>query len=90
VLSLIEKVEQNIDQKQAEQMQRKLLDNEFTLEDFRTCAKFASMKRGRAEAILDDVIAAVKRWPEFAEQAKVLPQWREVIAKAQRVALLHG
>ena len=48
------------------------------------------MKRGRAEAILDDVIAAVKRWPEFAEQAKVLPQWREVIAKAQRVALLHG
>jgi signal recognition particle subunit SRP54 len=35
VLSLIEKVEQNIDQKQAEQMQRKLLENEFTLEDFR-------------------------------------------------------
>ena len=64
--------------------------DDFTLEDFRTCAKFASMKRGRAEAILDDVIAAVKRWPEFAEQAKVLPQWREVIAKAQRVALLHG
>ena len=64
--------------------------DDFTLEDFRTCAKFASMKRGRAEAILDDVTAAVKRWPEFAEQAKVLPQWREVIAKAQRVALLHG
>ena len=64
--------------------------DDFTLEDFRTCAKFASMKRGRAETILDDVIAAVKRWPEFAEQAKVLPQWREVIAKAQRVALLHG
>ena len=35
VLSLIEKVEQNIDQKQAEEMQRKLIDNEFTLEDFR-------------------------------------------------------
>src|SRR5271166_5516712 len=35
VLSLIEKVEQNIDQKQAEEMQRKLLDDEFTLEDFR-------------------------------------------------------
>ncbi len=35
VLSLIEKVEQNIDQKQAEAMQRKLIDNEFTLEDFR-------------------------------------------------------
>jgi len=35
VLSLIEKVEENIDQKQAEEMQRKLIDNEFTLEDFR-------------------------------------------------------
>ena len=35
VLSLIEKVEENIDQKQAEEMQRKLLEDEFTLEDFR-------------------------------------------------------
>lgn len=39
VLSLIEKVEQNIDQKQAEEMQRKLLDNEFTLDDFRNQIK---------------------------------------------------
>jgi signal recognition particle subunit SRP54 len=35
VLSLIEKVEQTIDQKQTEEMQRKLIENEFTLEDFR-------------------------------------------------------
>jgi signal recognition particle subunit SRP54 len=35
VLSLIEKVEQNIDQKKAEEMQRKIIENEFTLEDFR-------------------------------------------------------
>ena len=35
VLSLIEKVEENIDQKQAEELQRKLIDDEFTLEDFR-------------------------------------------------------
>ena len=35
VLSLIEKVQENIDQKQAEETQRKLLENEFTLEDFR-------------------------------------------------------
>jgi signal recognition particle subunit SRP54 len=35
VLSLIEKVEQNIDHRDAEEMQRKLLDDEFTLEDFR-------------------------------------------------------
>src|ERR1700722_4026698 len=35
MLSLIERVEETIDQKQAEEMQRKLIDNEFTLEDFR-------------------------------------------------------
>ncbi|HZT40348.1 MAG TPA: signal recognition particle protein [Bryobacteraceae bacterium] len=35
VLSLIEKVEQNIDQKKAEEMQRKIIENEFTLGDFR-------------------------------------------------------
>ena len=35
VLCFIEKVEETIDQKKAEEMQRKLIDNEFTLEDFR-------------------------------------------------------
>src|SRR5580704_7159518 len=35
VLSLIEKVTDNIDQKSAEEMQRKLLDDDFTLADFR-------------------------------------------------------
>jgi signal recognition particle subunit SRP54 len=35
VLSIIEKVEEQIDQKQAEEMSRRLLEDEFTLEDFR-------------------------------------------------------
>ncbi|MBC8166184.1 MAG: signal recognition particle protein [Bryobacteraceae bacterium] len=35
VMSLVEKVQENIDQKKAEEMQRKLIDNEFTLDDFR-------------------------------------------------------
>src|SRR5260221_13470384 len=35
MLSLIEKVTGEIDQKQAEEMQRKLIDDEFTLADFR-------------------------------------------------------
>lgn len=35
VLSLIDKVQEGIDQKTAEKMQEKLLSNEFTLEDFR-------------------------------------------------------
>jgi len=35
VLSLIEKVEETMDSKKTEEMQRKLIENEFTLEDFR-------------------------------------------------------
>jgi signal recognition particle subunit SRP54 len=35
VMSLVEKVQEGIDQRKAEEMQRKLIDNEFTLEDFR-------------------------------------------------------
>ena len=35
VLSFIEKVEQNMDAKKTEEMQRKLIEDEFTLEDFR-------------------------------------------------------
>jgi len=51
VLSLIEKVEENIDQKKAEEMQRKLIDNEFTLEDFRDQIK-QIRKLGPLESIL--------------------------------------
>jgi len=51
VLSLIEKVEQNIDQKQAEQMQRKLLEDDFTLGDFRDQMKQLS-KLGSLESLL--------------------------------------
>ena len=59
----------------------------FTLADFQACAKNALMKRGRAETILDEVRAAVIRWPEFAEQAKVAPTWRDQILKNLRLAL---
>lgn len=43
--------------------------DDFELEDLRACARNALMKRGRAEAILAEVNAAVASWPEFAEQA---------------------
>src|SRR5208283_4973036 len=52
VLSLIEKVEENIDQKQAEKMQEKLLSgDEFTLDDFREQIK-QIRKLGPLEGIL--------------------------------------
>ncbi|HYL39457.1 MAG TPA: signal recognition particle protein [Bryobacteraceae bacterium] len=51
MLSLIEKVEETIDQKKAEEMQRKLIDNEFTLEDFRDQLR-QIRKLGPLESIL--------------------------------------
>src|ERR1700688_726402 len=51
MLSLIEKVEESIDQKSAEEMQRKLIDNEFTLEDFREQLRQVR-KLGPLESIL--------------------------------------
>ena len=51
MLSLIEKVEHNIDQKQAEEMQRKLIDDDFTLADFRDQMK-QMRKLGPLESIL--------------------------------------
>jgi signal recognition particle subunit SRP54 len=51
MLSLIEKVEENIDQRKAEEMQRKLIDNEFTLEDFRDQIK-QLRKLGPLESLL--------------------------------------
>jgi serine/threonine-protein kinase HipA len=38
----------------------------FTLADFRACAKSGLMKRGRAEAIVEQVRAAVFKWPDYA------------------------
>jgi signal recognition particle subunit SRP54 len=51
MLSLIEKVSGEIDQKQAEEMQRKLIDDEFTLGDFRDQMK-QIRKLGPLESIL--------------------------------------
>ena len=51
VLSLIEKVEESIDQKSAEEMQRKLLDDDFTLADFRDQMK-QIRKLGPLESLL--------------------------------------
>src|SRR5579863_5142152 len=51
VLSLIERVEETIDQKQAEEMQRKLIEDDFTLADFRDQVR-QIRKLGPLESIL--------------------------------------
>lgn len=59
----------------------------FSLADFTACAQTALMKRGRAETILEEVRAAVSRWPEFATQAKVAESWIPQIQQNLRLTL---
>lgn len=57
----------------------------FVLDDFKTCAKALSMKRGRAQTILAEVNQAVLRWPDFANRAGVEASQRDAILLALRV-----
>lgn len=59
----------------------------FTMEDFKACAETASLKRGKAEAIIDDIRRAVSRWTEFAERASVADIWKDEIKKNLRLEL---
>lgn len=54
VLSLIEKAEQNLDAKKAEEMQKKLLSAQFTLEDF-----LEQLKQVRKMGPLDQVLGMI-------------------------------
>lgn len=57
----------------------------FTLEDFKACARVASMKRGRAVTIVNEVLKTVSRWRDYAEEAGVSPAWRDQIKPTLRL-----
>ncbi|MEI7730726.1 MAG: HipA domain-containing protein [Verrucomicrobiota bacterium] len=57
----------------------------FSMTDFRQCAKRAILKRGRAEAIIEEVQTAVARWPGFAAQARVSDAVSAKIQKTHRL-----
>ncbi len=59
----------------------------FTRADIKAFADSALMKRGRADKILDEVIAAVRHWPDFAARAGVNKPWRDSIAGNLRMDL---
>jgi len=69
VMSLIEKVSEAVDQKQAEKMQQKLLDDEFTLEDFRDQLK-QIRKLGPLENLLK-MMPGMANMPKEMKNAKV-------------------
>jgi len=57
----------------------------FILEDFKACANSASMKRGRAETIIDGVRDVVARWRDYADEARVNPAQRDKIQATLRL-----
>jgi serine/threonine-protein kinase HipA len=57
----------------------------FAASDFHACAKAACMKRGRAEVILAEVRAVVRRWRDYAEEARVPPEHRDRIQESLRL-----
>jgi len=59
----------------------------FERADFVACAKTASLKRGRAQAILEEVREAVRQWPRFAKQAGVSALRTQQIASAHRLEM---
>jgi serine/threonine-protein kinase HipA len=60
----------------------------FTREDLRACAKNTPMRRGRAEALLEEVCAAVRRWPEFASAARIPEKTQAAISAQFRLSWL--
>ena len=58
----------------------------FTMDDFKACAKGASMKRGLAETIVEEVQATVSRWPAYAEEAGISAPVRDQIQRTLRLS----
>jgi len=59
----------------------------FNLDDFKACAKLATMKRGRAKTIIKEVQDVVAFWPTFADAAAVPMTTQMQIQKTLRLSL---
>jgi serine/threonine-protein kinase HipA len=57
----------------------------FDLADFKACADTASMKRGRAETILSEVLEVVSNWQGYARNAGVPPATAQKIQRTLRL-----
>ncbi len=59
--------------------------DDFILEDFKACARTASMKRGRAETIIKEVWEKVLHWRDYADDVGVPAIWRDQIQNTLRL-----
>lgn len=57
------------------------------MDDLRAVAKVAGLKRGRGDAIVDQVVAAVRRWETFATMDGVPESWARRIRGNHRILL---
>ena len=57
----------------------------FRRADFRACEKSAGLKRGRADALLDEVREAVSNWSSYAVEAGVSGQWMDAVKRGLRL-----
>ena len=62
--------------------------DDFTIDDFKACAKNVSMKRGRAEAIVSQVQTGVLQWKQFADKSGVPTDVADGISKTLRTGIL--
>ncbi len=63
--------------------------DDFTVDDLRAAGRSASLKRGRAVAILREVTDAVRDWPRFAADAGVAGAQADRIARTHRLDLAN-
>jgi serine/threonine-protein kinase HipA len=59
----------------------------FTIADLRAAGRSAGLRQGRADALLDEVRAAVARWPEFAAESAVAEDVAEKTRRTFRLDL---
>ncbi len=59
----------------------------FVKADIRAAGKSAGLKQGRADSLLEEVDATVRRWPEFAAEAGLPGDIADQIRKAHRLDL---
>ena len=64
--------------------------DDFSVDDLQAVARVAGLKRGRAEAVLAEVVEAVTGWLAFAEAAGVDEEMAEQIARSHRLTLPRG
>jgi serine/threonine-protein kinase HipA len=64
--------------------------DQFTRADLLAVGRSAQLKRGRAEAIAEEVITAVRDWPRFATEANVPEDSTRQIQSSHRLNLLQS